>query len=776
MIWAVFINPNPDIIVQLRLIATCAFGLEAVVKRELIALGFPDPKVVTPGRIAFDGDWESVCLTNLWLRVADRILIEVLRFDAPDFDALFDTVKDFDWSTYLPGDAKFPVVGKSRKSQLTSVPAVQRTVKKALVESLLRTTGQSELPETGAEYKVEIALLNDEATVSIDTTGRSLHKRGYRKLVGEAPLKETLAAAMIKLSVWKPSRMLVDPFCGSGTIPIEAALIGRNIAPGLNRDFSSSEWTQIPAAIWEERREAARQQIDRDVELQIIGTDRDSEVLSLARYHARQAEVDLDIHFQQKNFDELRSKHEYGCVICNPPYGERLEVRKRLLGLYQSFPGVLQRLPTWSHFIITNLPGFQGMLQTNATRRRKLYNGRIECTYYQFLGPRPPRPTDSETADAKSTETNSVEPISEESKPADQPVAASDVAPKAVASKPTPERSDPKPVPAPPAPKPKVKPVFGGLQEKDHEQAELFASRLRKRARHLRRWPTKRGISCFRLYERDIPELPLVVDRYDDCLHITEYERPHERDAGRHASWLELMKKTAAKTLEIPIQRVFLKTRLKTKGRQYQKVDQSQKMFTVQEDGLNFLVNLSDYVDTGLFLDHRVTRKMVRDTAQGKHFLNLFAYTGSFSVYAAAGGAKSTTTVDWSRNYLEWAQKNLAANGFEGHDHQFVASDTMDFLQSNDQKFDLVVVDPPTYSNRKGAEDDWDVQACHVELLSLVGERLSPNATVFFSTNYRKFKLNEAALANFSIREISQQTVPEDFRNRKIHRCWLLTN
>ncbi len=736
-----------------RLIATCAFGLEAIVKRELIALGFPDPKVVTPGRIAFVGDWAAICRTNLWLRTADRVLIEVLRFPSQDFDALFDTIKDYDWTTFLPGNASFPVIGKSRLSQLTSVPAVQRTVKKALVESLLRDSGQATLPETGPEYKIEIALLNDEAVVSIDTTGRSLHKRGYRTLVGDAPIKETLAAAMILLSVWKPSRMLIDPFCGSGTIPIEATMIGRNIAPGLKREFSCSDWPQIESQIWQNARESAQQEIDSECSLQIIGTDHDPEALSLARYHARQAGVENDIHFQQKDFDELRSKHEFGCVICNPPYGERLDQRRRLEGLYQSFPGVLQRLPTWSHFIITNMPGFEKTLQTEATRRRKLYNGRIECTYYQFLGPRPPRPENTLSAQNSEPEAISTD-TPETAEAADSPA--------------RPETSSP-------SPKAEVKPVFGGLQPKDHEQAGLFESRLLKRAKHFRRWPTKRGITCFRLYERDIPELPLVVDRYEDCLHITEYERPHERDVGRHASWLELMKKTASRVLEIPIQRVFMKTRLKSKGMQYQKVNETQKRFTVHEDGLDFQVNLSDYVDTGLFLDHRNTRKMVRSAAAGKHFLNLFAYTGSFSVYAAAGGAEATTTVDWSRTYLDWAKENMRSNHFVGPEHQFVADDSIEFLKTNSQKYDLAVVDPPTFSNRKGADEDWDVQSGHRDLLNLLTESLNPKAAVYFSTNFRRFKLDESSLPQFSIREISQQTVPEDFRNRRIHRCWLLT-
>jgi len=224
----------------LNLTAACAFGLEALVKRELIALGY-QPKVSQPGRIEFQGDWSAVCRANIWLRTADRVLIQIQQFDCPDFDALFDTVKDFDWSQYIPVDAAFPVIGKSRLSELTSVPAVQRTVKKALVESLQKNHGITELPETGATYKVEVALLNDVATITLDTTGPSLHKRGYRRLVAEAPIKETLAAALVDLSVWRPDRPLVDPFCGSGTIAIEAALAGCNIAPGIARDFPSSQ-------------------------------------------------------------------------------------------------------------------------------------------------------------------------------------------------------------------------------------------------------------------------------------------------------------------------------------------------------------------------------------------------------------------------------------------------------------------------------------------------------------------------------------------------------
>lgn len=609
---------------QLKLTAACAFGLEAIVKRELIGLGY-SPSISQPGRVDFLGDWSAICRTNLWLRTADRVLIEVQKFDAPDFDALFETVKDFDWSQFIPADAAFPVIGRSRLSQLTSVPAVQRSVKRAIVESLLHYHNVNALPESGAEYKVEIALLNDVATLTIDTTGPSLHKRGYRKLVAEAPLKETLSAALVSLSVWNPERPLIDPFCGSGTIAIEAALQGLNIAPGIHRSFTANSWNIIPTELWTQSIEEAKDLEKKSIRFQIIGTDRDKEVLSLARYHSQQAGVADYVHFQNRNFDELTSKREYGCIVTNPPYGERLEDQERLLRLYRSIPGIMQRLPTWSLFLITNMPKFEAIIQKSATRRRKLFNGRLECTYYQFLGPRPPRGfTPKENGNSVlGDQDQSVIPLSIETS-TNQPALPLSTQEELESARTT--KSSNKSHPSNSV----ILPLFGGLHPKDREQAELLASRLRKRAKHLRRWPTKRNITCFRIYERDIPEIPLVIDRYEDHLHITEYDRPHERDLARHAAWLELMKTTASETLDIPIAHTHLKKRRRSNAfQQYEKIDNSGKLVTVHEGGLKFSVNLNDYVDTGLFIDHRTTRQMVQAESDGKDFLNLFAYTGS---------------------------------------------------------------------------------------------------------------------------------------------------
>lgn len=731
-----------------ELIATAAAGTEAIVKRELSALGYT-ARTATPGRLLFRGDNDAICRTNLWLRVAERILIRMGSFPATDFGVLFDGTAALPWDQWLPADAAFPVRGRSHRSQLSSVPACQKIVKRAVVERLRRAYQKEELPETGPQCSIEISLRDDIATLTLDTTGVGLHKRAYRPLVGEAQLRETLAAAMVQLSFWRPGRVLADPFCGTGTIPIEAALIGRNIAPGLRREFACESWPTLDARHWQLAREEARDLIRPVLTERLLGYDIDADVLDLARYHAEQAGVREDIHWQQRPFSELRAKAEYGCMITNPPYGKRMGDDVEIEQLYRTFPLVLRRLPTWSHYILSARPDLEELVGQPATRRRKLYNGPIECTYYQFHGPRPPRDGIPSPIGKGQGEGDSI-----------------------VDNTPS-----PKPLPKREGSKPEVAPAFGGLQTSATRQAEEFANRLRNRARHFRRWPTKRGITCFRLYERDVPDVPLVVDRYDDALHVAEFARPHDRSPAQHADWLDLMARTAARVLDVPRERVFFKHRDRQRGAdQYQRIDDRVAKFVVNEGGLKFVVNLSDYVDTGLFLDHRITRQMVRDWASGKRFLNLFGYTGSFTVYAAAGGATTTTTVDKSTTYSDWAQENMELNGFVGPAHKIVRSDVLSFLDRllPPDQWDLAVVDPPTFSNTKGMEVDWDVQRDYAALLQRLAAHIVPAGIVFFSTNFRRFKLDEAALGDYSVRDITRQTIPEDFRNQRIHKCWQL--
>ena len=712
------LNPKPS--AMLTLVATAAFGLEAVVVRELEQLGYA-ARVARPGRIEFAGDFSAVCRANLWLRSADRVLVQLANFPCADFDALFDTARALPWEEWIAADAAIPVRGRSLKSQLTSVPAIQRTVKKAIVEQLGAHFQLTTLPETGPPVPVEVALLDDEARVSVDTTGDGLHRRGYRTLTGQAQLRETLAAGLVQLSFWRPGRPLVDPFCGTGTLMIEAVLLGRRLAPGRRREFAAEHWTASSSNAWRTAREEADDLALPPLTERPIGTDIDAEALQLARYHAQQAGVCNDIHFQQQAFEDLQSSREYGCTIMNPPYGLRMGEAEEIAALYRSLPDVLRRLKTWSHFILSARDDLEQLVGQPADRRRKLYNAQIACTYYQFYGPRPLRPNEYASIES--------EPL----------------------------------------------PAFGGLLSEAPRQAEEFANRLRKRARHLRRWPTKRGITCYRLYERDIPEVPLVVDRYEGALHIAEFERPHERTAAQHADWLDLMVRTAGEVLETPHKLIFVKHRAPQRGtEQYSHFAEQRVTRVVQEGGLKFLVNLSDYLDTGLFLDHRITRGMVREAAAGKNFLNLFAYTGAFTVYAAAGGAVRTTSVDLSANYLDWAAENLRLNGFGGDGHRLVREDASEYLASlqGGELFDFAVVDPPTYSNSKRLEHDWDIQRDHAPLLNQLIKHMTPGGLIFFSTNSRRFKLDEPSLTGVEVRDITSKTIPADFRNQRIHRCW----
>ncbi len=375
---------------RITLIATATFGLEAVVARELRELGYED-QMVENGKVTFAGDEGAICRTNLWLRTADRVLLKMGEFEALTFDELFEKTKALPWPDWIPEDAAFPVSGKSVKSQLFSVSDCQAIVKKAIVEKMKQKYKRDWFEETGAGYSIEVALLKDMATLTIDTSGVGLHKRGYRKLGSQAPLKETLAAAMVLLSRWSPGRPFLDPFCGSGTIPIEAALIGMNRAPGLNRDFAAEKWPVIASRFWHEAREEARELAHHTEPLHISGSDQDNKVLSLAHYHARQAGVAEKMVFKRLPVADIHPRDQYGYIICNPPYGERIGDRKQVERLYREMGRVFRSLDSWSYYILAAHPGFERIFGQKSNRKRKLYNGRLQCNFYQYHGPRPPR-------------------------------------------------------------------------------------------------------------------------------------------------------------------------------------------------------------------------------------------------------------------------------------------------------------------------------------------------------------------------------------------------
>ena len=825
---------------MLELIATSTSGLETVVFHELKRLGYtPRNSDVEAGRTFFQGEFSDLVKANVWLRSAGKVLIKLSEFDVyNDFDAIFEAVKEIPWEDWAPKDAKFIVDGRSVRSKITSVPALQRTVKKAIVERLCHVWHLTSLPETGAEYNIEISLHKDRATITLNSTGRGLHRRGYRLLNVAAPLRETLASALIQLSVWRPGRPLIDPFCASGTIPIEAAMLARNIAPGLNRKFAAQNWSVIPERLWDEARDEARAAILPPLEEKIHGSDIDEDALKIARKHAQLAGVEKDVVFYARDFRDLTDSREYGCIIGNPPYGDRIGEIRELRSLYESIPAVLSKLPTWSHYILTNWLDLEEMFDQKATRRRKLYNGRMECLFYQFIGPSPPRRQPNETNTDATTTNGAGFPLGN----ADAPTPVEQKTESLFSENADGQRQ------------PLIVPVFQGLDDYAERQATEFGRCLANRARHLRRYPN-RGITCYRLYDRDLPEVPLVIDFFEgQWLHIAEYERPDGRKPGQHRLWLDKMVQKAAEVLAVPQENVFLKRRARQSGEsQYEKMAESGRVVRVHEGGLTFLCNMTDYLDVGLFLDHRQTRDMVRKEAKNKRFLNLFCYSGAFTCYAADGGAASTTSVDLSPTYLDWCESNLAANDLlyssqirhsdgtvtkQACNHRLIKSDVIRFLKAvppstdyspdivrlieetaaevgetkkrahyaksssklnsrkqyfknrdgkkfergalpsqafgvTESNFELCVCDPPTFSNSKSTDSDWDVQRRHVELLRLLATRMRRGGVVYFSNNFRKFKLDEEGLADlYELREITNRTIPDDFRNKRIHRCW----
>ena len=375
-----------------ELIAPCHFGLEAVLKKEILDLGY-EISQVEDGKVTFLGDAEAICRANIFLRTTERILLKVGSFKAVTFEELFQGTKALPWEEYIPQDGRFWVKkANSIKSKLFSPSDIQSIMKKAMVERMKQGYGVSVIPETGADYPVRVSLYKDIVTVALDTTGESLHKRGYRKLTSKAPIEETLAAALIMLTPWNKDRILVDPFCGSGTFPIEAAMMAANMAPGMNRSFISEDWKQIiPRKCWYEAMDEAQEMVDDTVSVDIQGYDLDPEVIKAARANAELAGVAHMIHFQQRPVAELSHPKKYGFLITNPPYGERIEDKKNLPALYTQIGERFKALDSWSAFIITSYEDVEKYMGRKADKNRKIYNGMMKTYFYQFLGPKPPR-------------------------------------------------------------------------------------------------------------------------------------------------------------------------------------------------------------------------------------------------------------------------------------------------------------------------------------------------------------------------------------------------
>ncbi|MGS1000036.1 bifunctional 23S rRNA (guanine(2069)-N(7))-methyltransferase RlmK/23S rRNA (guanine(2445)-N(2))-methyltransferase RlmL [Rhodanobacter sp. UC4451_H18] len=704
--------------------ATCPKGMEYLLRDELVALGANDVREALAGA-HFSGTLETAYRACLWSRLASRILLPLAEFDAADDEALYRGVQTIDWSAHLAAHGTFAVDAGTALSKLTHSQFVGLRTKDAVVDQFRQRDGsRPDIDTDEPDIRINLRLRRDRATVSLDLAGSPLHRRGWREEQGEAPLKENLAAAMLLRAHWPEvyagGGALLDPMCGSGTLLIEGALMAADVAPGLRREyFGFLGWQQHDIALWRSLLDEAKQRAEtglRGLRPCFFGSDADPRMVQTAKRNAQAAGVAGFFTLDKQDMARAAPPPGvgYGLVITNPPYGERLGDRAEMPKLYRALGDTLrQRFTGWRAAVLAGDLELGRAMQLHADKRYALYNGALETVLLTFdLKPRDETPREP-------------------------------------------------------------RPLSPG--------AQMLKNRLEKNVRHLRKRLTREGIHCWRAYDQDLPEYAAAIDVYgdtggDDHLHIQEYRAPADIPADVARLRLREIARVAGEVLGVPRERVAIKTRERGKGgSKYGQLDQRGEFIEVEEGGLKFLVNLTDYLDTGLFLDHRLVRAKVRELADGKCFLNLFAYTATASVHAAAGGALETTSVDLSATYLEWASRNLALNGFTGADHRLMQFDALEFLQRDRGHYGLIFVDPPTFSNSKRAED-FDVQRDHVKLLEACNERLTRDGVIVFSNNFRRFKLDREALEpHFEIEDWSAPSIPFDFARRAdIHGCWLL--
>ena len=710
-----------------QLFATTARGFEELLKSELTELGAQDAKVAQGG-VHYWADDETLYRTLLWSRLSSRILLPIVQAKVfSDLD-LYSAVVGVNWLDYFDEKVHFFVDFNGTNQEIRHTQFGAMRVKDGIVDYFERHgRARPNIDKEQPDIRIHAYLNRDDVVLSLDLSGDALHMRGYREDTGKAPLRETLAAAIVLRSGWQKGTPLVDPMCGSGTLLIEAAQMEAQIAPQLYRlHWGFDFWQGHNQAAWEKVKEEAlalaEAEKQRENSPHFYGFDLDHRVLQKAKQNAKNAGVAHLMQWQQGDVAAIKnpSPNVAGTVICNPPYGERLGTTPALIALYSVFGQRLkQQFAGWNASIFSGEPSLLDCLRLRSHRQFKAKNGPLDCVQknYQI---------------AERAEQSAVENALE----------------------------------------------FDRTSSVSSEVAVDFANRLQKNIKKIEKWAKQQGLDAYRLYDADLPEYNLAVDRYADHIVVQEYAAPKNIDENKaRQRLLDAVNATLIVT-GIETNKLILKVRQKQKGtNQYEKLANKGEYFYVNEYGAKLWVNLTDYLDTGLFLDHRLTRKMLGEMAQGKDFLNLFAYTGSATVHAALGKAKSTTTVDMSNTYLNWAEQNLLLNDIEGKQHKLIQADCLQWLEKCDRQFDLIFVDPPTFSNSKRMEDSWDVQRDHIKLMTNLKRILRPNGTIVFSNNKRGFKMDFAKLEELGLSavEISHKTLPLDFeRNKQIHNCWLL--
>lgn len=701
-------------------LAVTSNGLENLLVDELTKLGISDAKPVQAG-VRFKASNEQIYRVCLWSRLASRFVRVLSEFTCNDDMDLYLASSAVNWVNQFHSSKKFVVDFNGTNREIRNSQYGAMKVKDAVVDSFeKKNLPRPSISKDQADLRIHVRLHKDKAILGIDMVSGGLHQRGYRPASGRAPLRETLAAAIILRSGWDTDKPLLDPMCGSGTLLIEAAMMAANMAPGVNRakwGFESLE--DFEPELWAEIKSEASVQARRGVnktDTKFYGFDNDSRVLKTAQDNARRAGVESLIEFKLGDAAEVKRPEgfEAGVIVSNPPYGERLGTQPGLIALYTAFGAQLKsEFGGCQASIFSSSDELLSCLRMRADKQFKLNNGALPCHQKNY--------SISERA-AQDSSDNVTESL---------------VAPD-------------------------------------------FSNRLKKNIAKIGKWARKEKLDCYRIYDADLPEYNVAIDVYLDQLVIQEYAAPKNIPEEKAKRRLTDIIRATIQVTETPANKVVLKVREKQKGRsQYQKLSQQSETLVVNEYGVKLSVNLHDYLDTGLFLDHKITRRKLGEMAQGKDFLNLFAYTGSGTVHAACGGAKSTTTVDMSNTYLEWAKENMKLNGQVGRQHRFEQADCLQWLETSTAQFDLIFIDPPTFSNSKRMEQSFDVQRDHIQLMKNLKRLLRAGGTIVFSNNKRHFKMDLEALEQLGLeaKNISHQTLPLDFaRNKHIHNCWVITH
>ena len=672
--------------------------------------------------VGFTAPIEAGYRLCLWSRIAGRVMLEISRFDVASADDLYEAVRGIDWTDHMDQNTTFAINATVTQSAPLSRKFAALRTKDAIADFFRETVGVRPSVDTSSpDISYAVHVRGEDATLYLELSGDSLHRRGYRRAAGPAPLKENVAAALLLRAGWDSiaaeGGSLLDPMCGSGTIPIEGAMIAGDLAPGLIRTrFGFESWKKHQTETWDGLVKEARDRMAAGLDRipRVTGYDKDRRSVTAAVAAAELVGLAGKVHFEKRELHEALppgtktgSGKYAGLVAVNPPYGVRMG--DDLLPLYRSLGRTLKSsFPGWKAAILTSDKELSKATGLQAGKVNTLYNGAIQCILAQ---------------------------------------------------------SD----------------LYGGREQEPKSAAkrdlytEQFSNRLTKNFKRYAKWAKSTGVSCYRVYDADMPEFSAAIDFFEGTwVHVQEYAAPPTIDQKQARARLQVILDAVPKIMGVPRENVYVKTRARQEsGSQYEHIGSTGLFNEIREGGLLFLVNFTDYLDTGIFLDHRITRGIIRDLAAGRRFLNLFSYTASATVYAADGGATESLSVDNSNTYTSWARDNLHLNGFFDEGHQLLRDEARYYLTREKTKFDLIFIDPPTFSRSKRFTSTFQVQRDHVELIELALKRLSPDGTLLFSTNFKKFKLDYEAMDGLQIEDLTKATIPEDYeRQPKIHQLW----